>query len=107
MPTLTALPWRCSRPRGDGGLSGAPAAEEGLSTGTVCGPLGEVCVHLPSLQHIVTMTEYKKEFPFPVVFSPEVPLNCTAEWLAKKQLPQFHCAGEERAHTDSPLTRVP
>ena len=50
----------------------------------------------PSLQHIVTMTEYKKEFPFPVVFAPEVPLNCTAEWLAKKQLPQFHCAGQQR-----------
>ena len=50
----------------------------------------------PCLQHIVTMTEYKKEFPFPVVFAPEIPLNCTAEWLAKKHLSQFHCAGEER-----------
>lgn len=50
----------------------------------------------PRLQHIITMTEYKKEFPFPVVFAPEVTLNCAAEWLAKKHLPQFHCAGERR-----------
>ena len=54
------------------------------------------------------MTEYKKEFPFPVMFAPEVPLNCTAEWLAKKQVPQFHCAGERRVcspHNTLPSTR--
>ena len=39
------------------------------------------------------MTEYKKDFPFDVVFAPEIPPNCLAEWLSKKSIPQFHCAG--------------
>ena len=39
------------------------------------------------------MTEYKKEFPLPVLFPPEVPSNTLAEWFSKKDIPQFHCAG--------------
>jgi 2,3-bisphosphoglycerate-independent phosphoglycerate mutase len=39
------------------------------------------------------MTEYKKEFPFPVMFPPIVPKNVLAEWLGTKKIPQFHCAG--------------
>lgn len=39
------------------------------------------------------MTQYKKEFPFPVMFPPEVPKNVLAEWLGTKKVPQFHCAG--------------
>lgn len=46
--------------------------------------------------HITTMTEYKKDFPFDVVFAPEIPLNCLAEWLSKKSIPQFHCAETEK-----------
>lgn len=48
---------------------------------------------VPKGLSLFTMTEYKKEFPFPVLFPQEVPINTLAEWLAKKQLPQFHCAG--------------
>ena len=49
-----------------------------------------------SLQNIATMTEYKKEFPFPVLFAPDIPPNCLAEWLSKKTIPQFHCAETEK-----------
>ena len=47
----------------------------------------------PQNLSVFTMTEYKKEFPFPVVFPPDVPNNTLAEWLSSKGLPQFHCAG--------------
>ena len=39
------------------------------------------------------MTEYKKEFPFPILFAPEVPKNVLAEWLSVKAVPQYHVAG--------------
>ena len=42
------------------------------------------------------MTEYKKEFPFPVIFPPTVPKNSLAEWLSLKGLKQFHCAETEK-----------
>lgn len=48
---------------------------------------------IPKGLSLVTMTEYKDVFPFPVLFPQEVPTNTLAEWLAKKDLPQFHCAG--------------
>lgn len=48
---------------------------------------------IPKDLQIFTMTEYKKEFPFTVLFSPEIPTNTLAEWLSKKGIPQFHCAG--------------
>lgn len=48
---------------------------------------------VPKGLSLYTMTEYKKEFPFPILFPKEVPSNTLAEWLAKKDLPQFHCAG--------------
>ena len=41
------------------------------------------------------MTEYKKEFPFNNLFPPEVPQNTLAEWLSKKSVAQFHCAGND------------
>ena len=50
---------------------------------------------LPKGLSLFTMTEYKESFPFPVLFPQEVPTNTLAEWLAKKDLTQFHCAGEE------------
>ncbi len=49
---------------------------------------------VPNNLKVYTMTEYKKEFPFGVLFSPEVPENTLAEWLSKKGVPQFHCAGK-------------
>lgn len=42
------------------------------------------------------MTEYKKEFPFPVLFPPDRPNNTLAEWLSSKSLAQFHCAETEK-----------
>ena len=39
------------------------------------------------------MTQYKKEFPFPILFPPVVPKNVLAEWLSVQNVPQFHCAG--------------
>ncbi len=42
------------------------------------------------------MTEYKKEFPFKVVFSKDQPKNTLAEWLSSKSIPQFHCAETEK-----------
>ncbi len=48
---------------------------------------------IPKNLSVCTMTEYKKEFPFPVLFPQDVPTNTLAEWLAKKDVPQFHCAG--------------
>lgn len=39
------------------------------------------------------MTQYKKEFKFPALFPPISQDNVLAEWLAKKGLSQFHCAG--------------
>ena len=42
------------------------------------------------------MTEYKKEYPFSVLFPPDVPRNCLAEWLSSKGLTQFHCAETEK-----------
>ena len=42
------------------------------------------------------MTEYKKEFPFSIIFPPTVPRNCLAEWLSVKGLKQFHCAETEK-----------
>ena len=44
-------------------------------------------------QHQITMTQYKKEFPFPVLFPPVTPKNVLAEWLSIHSVPQFHCAG--------------
>ena len=45
------------------------------------------------LQNVNIMTEYKKEFPFPILFGPEVPKNVLAEWLSVKGVPQYHVAG--------------
>ena len=44
------------------------------------------------------MTQYKKEFPFPVLFPPVVLTNVLAEWLSSENVPQFHCAGMSLYH---------
>ncbi|XP_031567339.1 2,3-bisphosphoglycerate-independent phosphoglycerate mutase-like [Actinia tenebrosa] len=51
---------------------------------------------IPKNLHHITMTEYKKEFPFDVMFPPEVPKNVLAEWLGSKKVPQYHCAETEK-----------
>jgi len=50
----------------------------------------------PTGLHISSMTEYKKEFPFPVLFAPQSHKNVLAEWLASKNLSQVHCAETEK-----------
>ncbi|XP_028391357.1 2,3-bisphosphoglycerate-independent phosphoglycerate mutase-like [Dendronephthya gigantea] len=42
------------------------------------------------------MTQYKKEFPFPILFPPEVPKNVLAEWLSVKDVLQYHVAETEK-----------
>lgn len=44
------------------------------------------------------MTQYKSEFPFPVLFSPVTPKNVLAETLANQKLKQYHCAGRLGFH---------
>lgn len=51
---------------------------------------------IPKDLSVVTMNEYKGDFPFPVIFPPQEPANVLAEWLAKKSIPQFHCAETEK-----------
>ena len=45
---------------------------------------------------ITTMTQFKSDFPFPVVFPPQVMTNVLAEWLGKLQVPQSHQAETEK-----------
>jgi len=51
---------------------------------------------VPTDLHITCMTEYKAEFPFPLLFPPSQPVNVLGEWIAKKGLPQFHTAETEK-----------
>lgn len=51
---------------------------------------------VPQNLKICTMTQYKKEFPFTNLYPPVVPVNVLAEWISKKNLPQFHCAETEK-----------
>ena len=46
--------------------------------------------------HIATMTEYDKNFPYPVLFRKEVPKNTLAEVIAKAGLNQLHTAETEK-----------
>ena len=39
------------------------------------------------------MTQYKGDFPFPVLFPPGSPKNVLAEALANEKIKQYHCAG--------------
>jgi len=46
--------------------------------------------------HIVTMTEYDKSFPYPVLFRKEVPKDTLAEVISKAGLTQLHTAETEK-----------
>jgi 2,3-bisphosphoglycerate-independent phosphoglycerate mutase len=50
----------------------------------------------PSGLHISTMTQYKLEFTFPLLFPPVSHKNVMAEWLAAQGCSQFHCAETEK-----------
>lgn len=51
---------------------------------------------VPKNLHQVTMTQYKSEFPFPVLFPPTVPKNVLAEWLSVHKVGQCHVAETEK-----------
>lgn len=46
--------------------------------------------------NIVTMTEYSKEFAYPVLFEKDEPTNTLAETISKAGLSQFHTAETEK-----------
>ncbi len=46
--------------------------------------------------HLATMTEYDKNFPYPVLFPKEAPKNTLAETIANAGLTQFHTAETEK-----------
>ncbi len=46
--------------------------------------------------NVVTMTEYDKTFPYPVLFPTTLPKNTLSEILSKKGLTQFHTAETEK-----------
>ena len=50
----------------------------------------------PIKVNVVTMTEYDKTFPYPVLFPTKLPKNTLAEILSKKGLTQFHTAETEK-----------
>jgi len=50
----------------------------------------------PSNIKLYTMTQYNKEFPFPVLFPPIAHVNVLAEWLSLQKVSQFHCAETEK-----------
>ncbi|XP_022643450.1 2,3-bisphosphoglycerate-independent phosphoglycerate mutase-like isoform X2 [Varroa destructor] len=51
---------------------------------------------IPKDIELFTMTQYKKEFKFKMLYPPVVPSNVLAEWLSKKSAKQFHCAETEK-----------
>ncbi|KFD65178.1 hypothetical protein M514_06994 [Trichuris suis] len=56
----------------------------------------ETKVPHPKDLHISCMTQYNKDFPFPLLFPPESHKNVLAEWLSSQGLKQFHCAETEK-----------
>jgi len=51
---------------------------------------------IPKNLKLITMTQYKKEFPFANLYPPVVPKNVLAEVLGNKGWPQYHCAETEK-----------
>ncbi|VAW80814.1 2,3-bisphosphoglycerate-independent phosphoglycerate mutase [hydrothermal vent metagenome] len=47
-------------------------------------------------RHVVCMTEYDAQFPFPILFPPEIPQQVLAEVISSAGLKQFHCAETEK-----------
>jgi len=45
---------------------------------------------------LYTMTKYKEEFPFPILYPPVIPKNVLAEVVSSHKLSQFHCAETEK-----------
>lgn len=49
-----------------------------------------------SSRSVVCITQYKHEYPFPVIFPPEYPADTLAEVISNAGLKQFHCAETEK-----------
>ncbi|KAF7553157.1 hypothetical protein G7046_g7174 [Stylonectria norvegica] len=50
----------------------------------------------PKLAKLVTMTQYKLDYPFEVAFEPQRMDNVLAEWLGKQNVEQVHIAETEK-----------
>jgi 2,3-bisphosphoglycerate-independent phosphoglycerate mutase len=50
----------------------------------------------PNNIEIISMTQYKSDFPFKNIFPPQTMENVLAEWLGKKGIPQSHIAETEK-----------
>ncbi|EPZ36286.1 hypothetical protein ROZALSC1DRAFT_27880 [Rozella allomycis CSF55] len=59
-------------------------------------PLPFVSETQPKKIHISCMTQYKADYPFPLLFPPQTMDNVLAEWLSKNNILQFHCAETEK-----------
>lgn len=46
--------------------------------------------------YIVTMTQYKADYPFPIVSKPQAMDDVLAEWLGKQNVEQVHVAETEK-----------
>jgi 2,3-bisphosphoglycerate-independent phosphoglycerate mutase len=46
--------------------------------------------------HLATMTQYDKNFPYPVLFPKDAPINTLAEVISKAGLRQLHTAETEK-----------
>ncbi|GAP90758.2 hypothetical protein SAMD00023353_5200990 [Rosellinia necatrix] len=46
--------------------------------------------------HLVTMTQYKVDYPFDIAFEPQRMDNVLAEWLGKQEVKQVHIAETEK-----------
>lgn len=55
----------------------------------------EVKTKLNNLE-LFTMNQYKKEFPFKMLYPPIKPVNVLAEAISKAKVGQFHCAETEK-----------
>ncbi|KAJ3115200.1 hypothetical protein HDU96_001046 [Phlyctochytrium bullatum] len=51
---------------------------------------------VPKNLSITTMTQYKADFPFALIFPPQKMDNVLGEWLGKHQIPQCHIAETEK-----------
>lgn len=52
--------------------------------------------NMPKNIELITMTEYKKEFPFKQLYPPTVPKNVLSEVVSAQGWPQFHTAETEK-----------
>ncbi|OHE91272.1 2,3-bisphosphoglycerate-independent phosphoglycerate mutase [Colletotrichum orchidophilum] len=52
--------------------------------------------NFPKIKNLVTMTQYKADYPFEIAFKPQHMGNVLAEWLGKQSVEQVHIAETEK-----------